>query len=159
MTIYDLVRDPARYNVRALQAASAAALAATPADLPALVKELSAEDLGRRYWATVGCFLVQSQDATAVDQDAMRGLLQDESHHVRTMAAWVLYRAGEQQAARDCWNDLLRSDSLASLKILNVIDWIGDGHAPYTQAIIACGFSHGGYVERMKAQFGLASEK
>ncbi|NNJ24371.1 sulfatase family protein [Alienimonas chondri] len=157
LTIYDFIRDPKRYDVRALQTASAAALAATPADLPALTRELSSDDLGRRYWATVGCFRVQEQEASALDLAPIRVLLEDESHHVRVMAAWILYRAGEQEAARACWNGLLRNDSYASLKVLNVIDWIGDGFEPYMEAIADCDFSHGGYVKRMKEFAGVSA--
>ncbi|MFH5803955.1 sulfatase-like hydrolase/transferase [Alienimonas sp. DA493] len=159
LTIFEFVRDPQRYDVPALQAASAAALAATPADLPALTEKLSSDDLGQRYWATVGCFRVQERDAGAVDLEAIRGLLDDESHHVRTMAAWILFRAGERDAAQACWKELLREDSYASLKVLNVIDWIGEGFEPYAEAIAACDFSHGGYVDRMKEYAGVGKKK
>jgi len=158
LTIFDTVRDPKLYPVETLQAASSQALFATPADLPALKSGLTSEELGERYWATVGCFLVQGQDENAVDLEAIRARLEDESHHVRVMAAWILYRAGEQDAARTCWIDLLENDSYASLKTMNVIDWIDDDHAPYRDAIAACDYNHGGYVDRMKDHFTLAVE-
>jgi arylsulfatase A-like enzyme len=158
VTIYDLVRDPALYDVAALQASAAAALAATPGDLPTLTQNLSSDDLGERYWAAVGCFLVQTDHPDALGPDvldAARAALEDESHHVRVMAAWVLHRAGEEEAARDCWLDLIKSDSYASLKTMNVLDWIDADEAPYAAAIAANRFSHGGYVERMKVHFDL----
>ena len=72
------------------------------------------------------------------------------------MAAWILYRAGKKQPAMDCWNELLASSSYASLKIFNIIDWIGDDTAPYLEAMKACNFDHGGYVKRMQQYMGVA---
>ena len=72
------------------------------------------------------------------------------------MAAWILYRAGDKSTAQECWNDMLRNSSYASLKIFNIIDWIGDGTEPYADAMKACEFSHGGYVDRMKQYLGIA---
>jgi N-sulfoglucosamine sulfohydrolase len=45
----------------------------------------------------------------------------------RSMAAWMLYRQGDRDAAQSCWNELLRDSSYASLEIMNITDWIGDG--------------------------------
>ncbi len=152
-TIFDMVRDPSLYNVAALQRAAGRALQQDPANRSQLYADLSSEDSGIRYWSVVGLFNLQ--DKTDIDLNAVRRSLNDPSHHVRVMAAWILYRGGEKQAAMDCWNDLLRNDSYASLKILNVIDWIGDGIAPYEDAIRQCDYQHGGYVNRMKQYFGV----
>ncbi len=152
-TIYEMVRDPSAYDVKSLQGASGLALKQDPANLPLFYKNLSSSDLGLRYWATEGCFHLQ--DKTTLDLSLIRERLNDDSHHVRIMAAWILYRAGERKAAQDCWNELLRSDSYASLKIVNIIDWIGEGTEPYAEAIKACGYSHDGYVDRMKEYMGL----
>ena len=35
-----------------------------------------------------------------------------------------------KQVAQDCWNGLLKENSYASLKIFNIIDWIGDDTEP-----------------------------
>ena len=64
-------------------------------------------------------------------------------------------QAHDQARAQACWNDLLRNSSYASLKIFNIIDWIGEGSAPYTEAMKACTFSHGGYVARMQEYMGV----
>ncbi len=71
------------------------------------------------------------------------------------MAAWILYRDGDKPAAQACWNELLESSSYASLKIFNIIDWIGDGIEPYADAMKACNFSHDGYVGRMQEYMGV----
>jgi len=93
-----------------------------------------------------------------LDLNAIQKSLNDPSHHVRVMAAWILYRGGDKQAAADCWNELLRNDSYAALKILNVIDWIGEGTQPYAEAIRMCQYSHGRYVDRMREYFDLAGK-
>jgi HEAT repeat protein len=152
-TIYDFVRDPSAYDVKAYLEASSIALQQDAANLPTLYKNLTHADAGIRYWATVGCFNLQ--ESAALDINTIGKTLDDESHHVRAMAAWILYRAGEKSAAQDCWNKMLRESSYASLKILNIIDWIGEGTSAYTDAIQACSFSHNGYVDKMKANLGV----
>lgn len=154
MTIYDLVRDPSLYDLKAYQLASAKALSLDAANLPGFYRDLSHADSGVRYWAIVGCFNLQK--TTRLDANFVRRSLSDESHHVRAMAAWILYRAGDKAAAQECWNDLLSNSSYASLKIFNIIDWIGDGTEPYVDAMKACEYSHGGYVDRMKQYLGIA---
>jgi len=52
----------------------------------------------------------------------------------------------------------LASSSYASLKIFNIIDWIGDGIEPYKDSMRACEFSHGGYVGRMQEYLGVSAE-
>jgi hypothetical protein len=150
--IYDMVRDPKLYDVKALQGAAALALQEDPANLATFYKNLSDPDAGVRYWAISGIFNLPK--GTAIDLEPVKKALADESHHVRIMAAWILYRSGEKQLAQDCWNGLLEESSYASLKILNIIDWTGDGTGPYMDAIRACKFDHGGYVQRMKEYFG-----
>ena len=146
-TIFELVRDPELYDLKAYQATAGMALQQKPQNLPTLYRQLSHEDSGVRYWAIVGCFNLQGN--TPLDLDRIRQSLDDDSHHVRVMAAWILYRSGDRRTAQACWNDLLANDSYAALKIFNVIDWIGDGIDPYRAAMKQCEFSHNGYVKRM----------
>jgi N-sulfoglucosamine sulfohydrolase len=156
-TIYELVRDPSLYDLQAYQQAAALALEQNPSNVPTFYKNLNNADAGVRYWAIVGCFIVQEN--AALDMEVIKQSLKDESHHVRIMAAWILYRGGEKNSARACWNDLLQDSSYASLKIFNIIDWIGDGHEPYVDAMTACNFSHGGYVGRMQEYMGVAEKE
>ncbi len=155
-TIYELVRSPTLYDVRGLQRAAARALKQDAANLPHFYQDLADQDAGVRYWAIVGCFNLQ--ESTPLDLEIIRKSLHDDSHHVRVMAAWILYRGGDKAAAQECWNSLLRESSYASLKIFNVVDWIGDGVEPYAEAMKACDFSHGGYVARMKTYLGVAGD-
>jgi hypothetical protein len=86
----------------------------------------------------------------------IRTCLNDDSDHVRAMAAWTLYRDGERLEAQQCWNQLLSNSSYASLDVFNIIDWIGDGYAPYIPAMRACHYDHGEYIDRMKSYFGVS---
>ncbi len=152
-TIYELVRDPSLYDLAAYQHAASLALQKTPANLSTFYKNLDHADSGVRYWAIIGCFNLPK--SAALDVNRIRRLLNDSSHHVRIMAAWILYREGDKSSAQACWNELLKESSYASLKIFNIIDWIGDGVEPYRKAMKACTYSHGGYVARMKQYTGV----
>ena len=123
------------------------------ASVPGFYRDLNDSDSGIRYWATVGCFNLQN--TVKLDMSIIRKLLIDDSHHVRAMAAWILYRDGDNASAEACWNDLLSKSSYASLKVFNIIDWIGDGTEPYADAMRACKLSHGGYVARMQQYLGV----
>ena len=147
-TIFDLVRDSSLYNVPVLQQASNLAIQKDLKNLPQLYDNLKATDSGVRYWAIVGLFNLQQE--TPLDMKPVREMLNDSCHHVRVMAAWILYRGGDKATARECWNDLLEQDSYAALKTFNVIDWIGDGIEPYAKSMKQCKFSHNGYVARMQ---------
>lgn len=157
LNIYEMVRDSSLYNVQAYLDASALALKNDPSTLPALMDKMKSADSGVRYWGMVGCFLLQGK--TNIDLETIKPFLKDDSHEVRALAAWMLYRAGQKDIAKQTWNDLLANHSYASLKVTNIIDWIGEGTEDYADAIKACNFSHGGYVDRMKEYFGYRKVK
>ena len=157
LTIYEFVRNPKRYDLVAYQAASAKALEQNPKNADHFYQSLKSNDYGIRYWGIVGCFNIQQQ--TTLNMDAIRDCLTDDSHHVRVMAAWILYRAGDVETAQACFNNLLKNHSYASLKIFNIIDWIADGHQPYAKAMAACQFEHSGYVDRMKQYMKIDSPR
>ena len=153
-TIYEVVRDPSLYDLKGYQQTATLAMKSDPANLPTFYKNLSHADSGIRYWSVLGCFHLQGR--AKLDQEQIRKCLHDDSHHVRAMAAWIMYRDGDQPAAQQCWNHLLQNSSYASLEIFNIIDWIGDGHAPYAAAMQACHYDHGEYIGRMKSYFGVS---
>ena len=77
----------------------------------------------------------------------------DSSDAVRAITAFTLFRLGEKETARTCYQQLLKNDSYAALLVLNMIDWLGDKGERYNEAIRQCSFSHQGYVQSMKQQF------
>ncbi|MFT5107273.1 MAG: hypothetical protein ACI8XO_001565 [Verrucomicrobiales bacterium] len=72
-------------------------------------KNLPSSDAGVRYWAIVGIFNMPLD--IELDLAAVKKALEDDSHHVRIMAAWVLYSHGMQKEAQDVWNGLLKENS------------------------------------------------
>jgi len=147
-TIYEMVRDPSLYDVAAYQKGAAMALEQDPANMSVFYNNLNDADSGIRYWAIVGCFNLQGR--TPLDPIILHSALRDPSHHVRIMAAWTLYKEGDKPAAQACWSELLENDSYASLMVLNVLDWVGDGFEPYLDSIKACQTESDGYVERIR---------
>ncbi|MEK6236285.1 MAG: hypothetical protein N2C14_16385, partial [Planctomycetales bacterium] len=93
-------------------------------------------EVGVRYWAAVGLFLLE--DGAAKSKAALQTALTDDCHEVRAMAAWSLFHLGEKQAARDALRGLLENHSYASLKVGNMIDWMGEGYDGYKDALAAC---------------------
>lgn len=123
MTIYEMVRDPKLYNLPGLLDAADIALEADPDNLDKLRMMLNNEDPGIRYWAITGCFLLNDQVAT-------RKVLNDKSHEVRALVAWTLIKNGESELGMSVLENLLLDNSYATLKVLNIIDWMGnDGEA------------------------------
>jgi N-sulfoglucosamine sulfohydrolase len=152
VTIYEMVRNPKLYNLGAYLNTANMALENNVGNLPKFYEELNNSDSGVRYWAMVGCLLIAEH--SSVDLKVIKKYLTDECHEVRALAAWIFYKKGDKTTAQTCWNDMLQNSSYASLKILNIIDWIGDGTKSYAAAIKACQFKHGHYVGRMKDYFG-----
>ncbi len=51
--------------------------------------------------------------------------MQDDSHEVRAMAAWLAINTGNEQHGLACLKKLIEQDSYALLTVLNIIDWMG----------------------------------
>jgi hypothetical protein len=151
-TIYEAVRNPKLYNLPALLDAADLALEKNPGNLPALGKLLKGPDTGLRYWGIVGCFLLN-------DQQAGFQCLEDPSHEVRAMAAWLLIRTGEKDKGLQCLENLLKQESYATLKVLNILDWLDEDAKPLLPTIEA--MKCGSYEQRMQmkllVKYGLRS--
>lgn len=156
ITIYDMVRDPALYNLKGYQEMARLGLQQDPANLSSLMSGLENEDLGIRYWAVSG--LLQIQNQVDLDLDAIQTRLEDDSHEVQALAAWILYRGGRKETAQSHFNNMLRTNSYAAMKVANIIDWIGDGAEAYKEAIITSDFGYGTFGNRIKATLGVGEE-
>ncbi|VGO21338.1 sulfatase family protein [Pontiella sulfatireligans] len=133
-TIYEMVRNPDLYNLTALLNAADLALEKDPANLPALGKLLKSSDCGLRYWGIVGCFLLNDPKGGFL-------CLDDDSHEVRAMAAWLLINTGQQEKGLQGLENLIREESYALLKVLNIIDWMGDDGKSLIPAVRAIKFT------------------
>ena len=152
LTIYEMVRDPKLYDLKGYQEAANTAIMADAANLKRLRAYVANEDAGIRYWGIVGLLLL-GEDAKAA-QNQIKPLLQDDSHEVRAMAAFALYRQDETEIAKDALKAMLAETSYATLKVCNVIDWLGADPNEFKEALLA-NKSKDNYVGRMKEYFGL----
>jgi hypothetical protein len=123
LTIYDLVHDPQFYDLPAYLDAADLAIANNPQNLPHLARLLNDDDAGLRYWGVIGCLILRDKAAALTDD--ILGMADDESHEVRAMAAYHLFRIGEKKLALEWLKRLLESQTYASMKTLTVINWIG----------------------------------
>ena len=132
-TIYQLIRNPKLYNLSAYLAAADVALAKSRSNLGTLTGYLTDADSGIRYWGASGLVMADQLDSAAVK--SLKDCLRDESRDVRVMAAWALIKSGDIKDGQACLIQLLQQESDVTLKVLNVIDWMGVDTAPYLPAI------------------------
>jgi hypothetical protein len=148
-TIYEMVRDPAKYPLEQLLDAVDLALAKSVENRKQLEALLASDDSGVRYWGSVGLFLLGEQAAES--EPALRKALKDDCHEVVAMAAWSLFNLGEKETARHALRGLLENNSYAALKVANIIDWMGEGYDFYKEALASCNTSvQPSYLGRIK---------
>ena len=94
---------------------------------------LKHKDCGVRYWGAIGCLILQDKAAPLTDE--MLKLADDESHDVRAVAAWHLFRIGEKEAALERLKDLLEANTYASMRTISIVNWIGDEAKPLESAV------------------------
>ena len=124
-TVYEMVRNPALYNLKAYLEISDIALEKNPGNLSTLQTALESKDSAIRYWGIVGCFMIAEDLGDS--KSTVYKLLNDPSHEVRGMAAWTLCKINyKKNDALLCLKKLLNSNSYDLLSILNIIDWIGE---------------------------------
>ena len=151
LTLYEMTQDKEHYDLQSYLDASEFALRAKPEQVPALLEMLSHPDSGIRYWGMTGLCLLGENARSHIP--SIRKLTNDSSDAVRAITAFTLFRLGEKETARSCYQQLLKDDSYASLLVLNMIDWLGDRGDHYSDAIRQCSFSHQKFVQNIKELF------
>ena len=124
ITLYEMTQDKEHYDLQSYLDTSEFALRAKPEHIPALLEMLSHPDSGIRYWGMTGLFLLGENARSYIP--TVRKLTNDSSDAVRAITAFTLFRMGEKETARSCYQQLLKDDSYAALLVLNMIDWLGD---------------------------------
>ncbi len=136
-TIYEMVRNPKLYNLKAYLELSDLALEKNPENIPRFLAALKSEDCAIRYWGVTGCFLVADALSPGQQQE-IATRLSDSSHEVCGMAAWTLVKTGyRKQDALDCLRGILNVKSYALRSTLNILDWMGDEARPLMPAVAA----------------------
>jgi len=132
-TIYEMVRNPKLYDLPAYLDAADVALEKNPANLSSLIGFMHNSDSGLRYWGIVGCYMLK-EEALPAKAEVLK-LLDDDSHEVRAIAAWTMFNLGEKEKGYPVFEDLLKNKSYATLKILNIIDWMEEDGKPLLPAV------------------------
>lgn len=143
-TAYDIARDPQLYNLPALLDAADLAMEQDENNLSALTALLQSKDRGLRYWGIVGCFLLNHGEVAAA-------AMQDDSHEVRAMAAWLAINSGSKAAGTATLLSLVENQSYSALTALNIIDWMGDDGKDLIDALKSMTIKNGntGYETRI----------
>ena len=152
-TIYEAVRSNELYDLQAYLDAADVALAADPANLDKLKSQLTRKDIGLRYWAIVGLFML-GEDAAPAKTQIVKAM-SDSSHEVRALATWTTLRLGDKDAGcKDAgyegFEKLLKENTYAMLTVLNIIDWLGEDGKRLLPAVRATSVKEN-YASRMKA--------
>ncbi|MFK7811358.1 MAG: sulfatase-like hydrolase/transferase [Maribacter sp.] len=123
MTIYEFVRNPKLFDLKACLDAADLALEKNPENLSKLNSLFENSESGVRYWGVVGYIMLG--DKLMESKDKIIKLLNDESHEVQAMAAWYLYQIGEKEVSLECLKELINTNTYAAMKTLTVVHWIG----------------------------------
>ena len=139
---YDMARDPRRYPMAAILAMAERAAGRDAAELPHLMRGLSASDSAVRYWAALG-ILTRGIPAVATAREPLRQALNDPSLYVRAVAAEALGRFGDPEDLDPVLDTLLaiadaeQSGTYAATTALNALDALGDKAAGRKASILA----------------------
>jgi len=133
LTVYDYVRRPELYPLEDYIDLADLTLTMDGANLDRFVAGLENEDLGIRYWSTLGILnLTLKSDAgnTAAVKDALLKQLadSDESEVIRSYSAWILIRIGEREAGFAFLNQMIEQ-SYTPRTVLNILDWMDQPEA------------------------------
>ncbi len=130
-TPYELARNETKYPLDRILAAAELASNLEPAALPELTPLLIDSDSAVRYWAALG-HLMRGREAVEKAADPLRKALEDESPHVRIVAAQALAEHGDE-ATRTAALEVLRdlappkdNGVLVAMPALAAIEALGD---------------------------------
>ncbi len=133
VTPYEILSDPAAYDIESAQVAADIALEQDPARLAELVTLLQDKDPAVRYWAAQG-MLMLGTEAKSAKEEILNALV-DESHTVVMSAAWAAIKVGEEEKGYAALRGLLEKKSYAMLDILNQIAWMKGANEPLKEAV------------------------
>ncbi len=145
-TPWDVAHDAQANPLERLLSAADAANRTDPADMPALVELLRADDPAIRFWGATGLVALGAKARPATEQ--LLAATQDESPEVRVLAAEALAHVGRLPEALPVLIAALQHDSaVIRLRALNVLDQLGQDARPALQAIQQAKPQSKGHVE------------
>jgi HPt (histidine-containing phosphotransfer) domain-containing protein len=133
LKVYDYVRDPKLYPLENYIDLADLTLTMDGANLDRFVAGLENEDLGIRYWSTLGILNLtlvgDAADTAAVKAALLKQLADsDESEVIRSYSAWILIRIGEREAGF-AFLDQMIEQSYTPRTVLNILDWMNQPEA------------------------------
>jgi uncharacterized sulfatase len=145
-TLWDVAHDPQANPLERLLAAAEVANRRDAASVPALVELLKADEPAVRFWAATGLAALGEKARLATD-DLLKAT-QDESPHVRVLAAEALANTGRLDDALPVLTAALQDDSaVIRLRALNILDQLGPAARPALSAIRQAAMQTKGHVE------------
>ena len=145
-TMYELVRNPEQFKFSACLDAIDVALARDSTNLKALIDLLQDSAPELRYWGATGLLLLEDEAKPAREQ--LLSALNDESDHIRIIAAWTLLKLGEAEKCYATIGEIIEKETPALIFALNVVDWMGEEGRPLATKALAC--KDQGYIPRLK---------
>ena len=142
LTIYEVVRDDNLYPLESYIDAADLALERDQSNLETFIKWMSSDDEGMRWWAIVGLRLLD--EGARPTTGLLKRALEDESHEVRIMAAWILIDLGQRDQALATLGELVFEGTENEPMLHNVIDWIGEPAFPLVKKYLDNGGSREG---------------
>ncbi len=127
---YGMARDGVSYPMEEVLAMAEVAAGRGVEDIPSLVGALGAADSAVRFWGAMGV-LMRGEAGLGRAKGEMRRALEDESLHVRVVAAEALGRYGEDADLERALDVLLvcadaeRSGAYVAVAALNALDALG----------------------------------
>jgi HEAT repeat protein len=145
-TPWDAAHDAQANPLERLLVAATVANRMVPADMPALLELLHADDPGVRFWGATGLVALGAKARPATEQ--LLAATQDKSPEVRVLAAEALAHVGRLNDALPVLIAALQHDSaVIRLRALNVLDQLGQDARPALQAIQQAKPQGKGHVE------------
>ena len=152
MTGYDLVRQ-ADFPINLIIETAELASRANPENLVLFIQRLSHTEAAVRYWAAVGCGILQAESKPA--KAVLISRLNDPSADVRIAAAEALiYIGAEKEALSQLMLHLKHPSAMIRIHAANVLEAIGSKAEPIANELQAMVDS----MQRLKAERKLPDE-
>lgn len=120
-TIYDFVQSE-NYPIDSILAIAEIAIQGKNENIPVLKQKLQHKNSFIRYWAAIGCAIIQNKAASLSEE--LKACITDDCLEVRIAAAEALYHAGYKIEAKQAIESVLQSnDSKSILFAVNLLQY------------------------------------
>lgn len=133
ITLYEYTRSN-EYSLEKIMKIAEMASSRNPLLLNDIIIRLSDKEPIIRYWAVIGCIILEQKSAPA--KNILMNLLHDPEISIRISAAEALYILGETELSVNTLKETLNSrNRMARLQSLNVLETMNEDAVPAFEAI------------------------